>query len=338
LGLLIGLFDRFSPRPHIFTYLFLAVLVYLLFSYKYINREKYIKHLYFIPLITLIWGNLHLGVITGILLLLIFLLSEFIVFRYPAKFSDKKIAVIPERHLKKLGLITLLSAASLIINPYGIRTYIYAYNHTQMKMLEQIAEWLSPFTGKVETTFVITVYKVFLFAGFLILLYSYKKKDLTFSILCIFFAVYSLRAIRFIVDYEIIIIPLLALSINYFLISRQQGSPKNFASKLLNGIPVKIALILLLAYLTVRFQSDEFYISLEYNREAGLGISNRYFPKELYEFIRKTNIKGKPFNNFDTGGYFHWEFPEEKIFIDSRNINDEIFNEYFSILKNAAGF
>jgi hypothetical protein len=40
LGLLIGLFDRFSPRPHIFTYLFLAVLVYLLFSYKYINREK----------------------------------------------------------------------------------------------------------------------------------------------------------------------------------------------------------------------------------------------------------------------------------------------------------
>ena len=52
----------------------------------------------------------------------------------------------------------------------------------------------------------------------------------------------------------------------------------------------------------------------------------------------ENKIKGTPFNNFDTGGYYKWLFPDQKIFIDSRNINDELFNEYYSILKMQPGF
>lgn len=336
--LLIAFFDRLSPRPHLFTYLSLAVLFYLLFTYKYINREKYLKRLYFLPVLFLFWGNLHLGVITGLLLFLIFVVSETVTFFYPKKFGNKDTGVISKTHLKKLVMIFIASTGVLLINPHGIRTYTYAYNHSKMKMLEQIAEWLSPFNGQIESTFVLTIYKALLFAGIIVLLYSYKKRDLTFFLICSVFAVYSLQAIRFIVDYEIVIVPLLAVSLNYYLLDKQSSKLTVNLNKIFKGNVTKVSLIVVLLYLSIQFQTDSFYITLQYNREAGLGVSNRYFPQGLYNFMIENKIKGTPYNNFDTGGYYKWLFPDQKIFIDSRNINDEIFNEYYSILKMQPGF
>lgn len=336
--LLIAFFDRLSPRPHLFTYLSLAVLMYLLFTYKYLNREKYFKRLYYLPVLFLFWGNLHLGVITGLLFFLLFVISEAVTFFYPQKFGNKEIGVISKSHLQKLIMLFIASVAVLLINPHGIRTYTYAYSHSKMKMLEQIAEWLSPFNGQIESTFVLTIYKVLLFAGIIVLLYSYKKRDLTFFLVCSVFAIYSLQAIRFIVDYEIVIIPLLAVSLNYYLFNRQSSKLKLNLNKIFNGNVIKISLIAVLLYLSIQFQSDNFYITLQYNREAGLGVSNRYFPLGLYRFMKDNGINGTVYNNFDTGGYFKWLFPEQKVFIDSRNINDEIFNEYYSILKMQPGF
>jgi hypothetical protein len=332
--LLIGLFSRFSPRPHIFSYLFLAILIYLFFNYRYIDRTKYFKALYAIPVIFLIWGNLHLGVVTGVLVFLIFLVSEFLTYKYPQKFGTKETQPAAIGDLKKLSLLFLCSVIVLLINPHGINTYTYAYNHTNMKMLEQIAEWISPFSGKIESTFVIVFYKILLFCSAVVLYYSVKKKDPAFGLLAVFFAIYSVRALRFTVDYEIIVMPLLVISTS-FLLFKSKNSTIN---KIFYGNPVKVVLIIVLLYLTVQFQSDNFYITLKYNREAGLGISNRYFPLGLYKFMKDNNVKGTPFNNFDTGGYLKWEMPEEKVFIDSRNLNDELFNEYTSILKMQPGF
>lgn len=336
--LLIAFFDRLSPRPHLFTYLSLAILIYLLFTYKYVNREKYFKRLFYLPALFLLWGNLHLGVMTGLLFFLLFVISEAVIFFYPQKFGNKEIGVISKLHLKRLIMIFIASAGVLLINPNGVRTYTYAYNHSKMKMLEQIAEWVSPFSGQIKSTFVLTIYKVLLFAGLIVLLYSYKKRDLTFFLICSVFAVYSLQAIRFIVDYEIVIIPLLAVSINYYLLNRQSSKVTVKLNKVFKGNVIKVSLIAVLLYLSIQFQTDSFYITLQYNREAGLGVSNRYFPQGLYNFMLENKIKGTPYNNFDTGGYYKWLFPDQKIFIDSRNINDEIFNEYYSILKMRPGF
>ena len=336
--LLMALFDRFSPRPHIFTYLFISGLIYMLFTYKYIDRSKYFRRLYILPLVFLIWGNLHPGVLIGLLLFFVFLLSEFIIYKYPLKFSPGKTEPVTAGYLKKTALIFLGSASVLFINPHGIKTYFYIYSHTRMKMLEQIAEWLSPFNGIIDDTFVITLYKILLFSGLIVLVYSYKKRDVLFALLYTVFSVYSLRAIRFIVDYELVIIPLLAISINYYLQNIKSKKSAALTFKFFYGNIPKAVLIAVLIFLSFRFQSDDFYISLKYNREAGTGISGRYFPLELYKFIKTRGVSGIPFNNFDTGGYMHWEFPEQKIFIDSRNISDEIFNEYFSILKMQPGF
>jgi hypothetical protein len=333
--LLIGMFNRFSPRPHLFTYLFLCLTLYVLLNVKYFNREKYFKLITYFPILFLIWVNLHIGVITGIFLFFVFFLSEIIIFYKPSKFSSTEIKPLSPAQLRKLLLVFGGCLVLLFVNPNGWSTYVYAYEHTNMKMLESIAEWLSPFSSKIEPTFVITLYKVLLISGSLILIYAYKKRDLTIALLYISFAVYSLRAIRFTVDYELVVVPLVAIVFSYFL---KQLKSRSLIKVLLYGNVPKAVLIIVFMALTIRFQSDNFYITLKYNREAGMGISERYFPVNLVKFMKESNIKGTPFNNFDTGGYLLWEIPDQKIFIDSRNINDEIFNEYISILKMQPGF
>ena len=56
---------RFSLRPHLISLFFISLLIFILISYKYTGRGEY-KKLYYLPLIFLIWGNLHLGVIAGV--------------------------------------------------------------------------------------------------------------------------------------------------------------------------------------------------------------------------------------------------------------------------------
>ncbi len=334
--LLIAFFNRLSPRPHIFTYLFLSILLYLLLCYRYIDRKKYSKYLYWLPVIFLIWGNLHLGVLTGALLFLVFIISEAVIYFRHQRVSNNEVAPITFAQLKNLIIIFVCSQFVLLVNPHGLRTYTYAYGHTKMKMLESIAEWLSPFSSQVESGIVITLYTVLLIVGLIVLLYSYKKRDLTFALIYLVFAVYSVRAIRFTVDYEIIILPFLAVSLNFYL--KQFDKYGSFILKFIYGNAFKVLLITAFIFLAFQFQKDSFYISLKYNREAGFGISSRFFPVEMLKFMKDNNIKGTPFNNFDTGGYLKWEVPDQKIYIDSRNINDEIFFEYMSILNMQAGF
>lgn len=334
--LLFALFDRLSPRPHIISYLFFTILIYLFLTFKYISREKYLKRLLFLPLIFLIWGNFHPGVLAGGLLLFVFVTSEIIIFYYPLKFSNNEIKPLTKVQLKKLLLISVISAIVLLVNPHGLQTYLYTYSHTKMKMLDSISEWQNPFTGIIEQTFVVTLYKVFLIAGILTLIYAYQKRDLTFALIYISFALYSVRAVRFTVDYEIIIIFFLAVSLDYYL--KRFMKPASYFLKLIDGNPARVIIALFFLFVSFKTLSNDLYYSLKFNRQSGMGINENLIPLDLYEFMKVNNVTGNTFNNYETGGYHIWTLAGQKNFIDSRNLNDEIFNEYISILSMNPGF
>lgn len=334
LALLIALLNRLSARPHIFSYLFITILFYYLLSFKYFGRDKYIKYLYYLPVMFLIWVNLHLGALMGILLLLVFIVSETVIYFRHIKHADIEVLPLTKSHLKKLVIIFFCSLLVLLINPHGLRTYIYAYDHTHMKMLESISEWLSPFSSKTAPGLVTTFYKILLFSGLIVLVYTFKKRDLTLALIFLVFALYSLTANRFTIEYELLVVPLLAISISFYL----RRFDKYGVLKFLFGNPIKVLFIAVFLILAYQFQQDSFYIAIKYNREAGIGVSARYFPVNMVKFLKDNNIEGTPFNDFDTGGYLHWEIPDEKIFIDSRNLNDEIFNEYISIISMQPGY
>jgi hypothetical protein len=322
--LLIGIMDRLSPRPHIITYIFFAALLYILMNYKYINREKYSKRLYFLPFMFLIWANSHMGVLAGGLVLFIFTLNETIVYLKNGKFSGTDINPLTILELKKLWLISAVCGLVLLVNPHGISTYIYAYGHTKMRMLETINEWRSPFTKELDFGITLTVYKWFLYSGVAVLIYAYSKKDLLFALMFTGFAVYSVRAVRFTVDYEMIMFVFITLSISYFISKIRSVQFHNF----MNGfIPKGIAAAALI-YLLTMIPNGDIYAKMQYYRIPGWGIDDQFMPVQLFDFMKENKISGTPYNHFGTGGYLVWNFPDQKNYIDSRNLNDDIYYEY----------
>ena len=193
LGLMaFGTIDRLTPRPHIMSYLFFAILVWIITDYKYF-RHNY-KVLFFLPLIFLIWSNMHMGIIAGMFFFGIYVLYELLLFVFKSKDAMKKADMV------RLLLIAGACVLVMLINPNSYQTYVYAYEHTQMKMLITINEWRSPFNELFDGSFVTIIYKIFLFGGILILFYAVKKKDLFIAMLVIGFAIYSVTAVTLTVD------------------------------------------------------------------------------------------------------------------------------------------
>ncbi len=332
--LLVAIMDRFSARPHILTYIFFVLLLYILLSYKYIDRQGFTRKLYFIPVIFLLWANSHMGVLAGGLILFVFTITETIIYLKPGKFSSGEIKPLNKTELRNLWIISAASAAMLLVNPHGFSTYAYAYDHTQMKMLESVNEWQSPFSPKMDFGFIITLYKVFMFAGIFILYYAYKKKDLLFAFIYLSFVIYSVRAIRFTVDYEIIIAVFVIISLSYTLSLIRSTDFR----KLYNGNVLKGILAIFFVYIVSQIPSNAIYEKIQYYRIYGWGINTDFMPEQLFNFKRENNITGTPYNHFGTGGYLVWNFPGEKNYIDSRNLNDEIHNEYDAIMVMQPGF
>lgn len=336
--LLVGIMDRLSPRPHIITYIFFVTISFILLCYKYIDRNKYTKWLYFLPLIFLIWGNSHMGVLAGGLFLFIFTVSEALIYLYQRSFSTVEIKPPSKPQIVRLGLISFACVLVLLINPHGLQTYIYAYSHTKMKMLETVNEWRNPFTGAMDFGFVVTFYKLLLFSGLLILIYAYTKKDLFFALIYIGFAIYSVRAIRFTVDYEILIIFFLAITLSYYSNKIRGNSPKGILNLILFSNISKVVIAMVFIYIITLIPGNKIYEKLQYYRVSGWGINDDFIPVQLFDFKKENNISGKVYNQFGTGGYLVWNFPGEKNFIDSRNLNDRLFYEYDNIMSMKPGF
>jgi len=343
--LLIAVIDRVTPRPHLMSYLFFALLVYIICDYRYINRNNF-KKLFFIPLIFFLWGNLHMGILAGLMLFGVYVLAELIMFKYQKSFT-KELLPLKKPDIVRLLLIFLAVLIVLLINPNMIETYLYAYEHTKMKLLETVNEWRSPFDSKYYRSFVTMFYIFFLASGVLILYYSFRKKDYFPALLYLVFGFYSVQKIRYTVDYNLILFVFIVLSVAYIIDNLKTGKFRYFVNKSPALKIIVSAYMLFCIYsLAVNFGSRKIeenpYLKyLSYYRVSGFGINDDFIPVQMFDFLKQNNIPeigDKVFNHFGTGGFFIWNFPGKQNFIDSRNLNDDIFNKYREIIGKLPGF
>ncbi len=336
LVLAFGMIDRLTPRPHLMSYLFFALLIYIICEFRYFNRGNR-KVLYLIPVIFLLWANLHMGIIAGGFLMALFFLSELAGAYKPG--NNPSVPPLERRDLIFLFSILAVSALMMLVNPNFLQTYIYAYEHTKMKMLETVNEWMSPFSGRYEDSLVSYIYKGLLFAGFINILYAVKKKDWFYAILYAAFAIYSVRAMRFTVDFVIITFVFTTVSVNYYINHLKNDSLKDFVLK---KPPMKIAAGIFIVFLIFNIPDNKLYLQyLTYYRVTGTGINSDFIPTAMFDFMKENKVAEtgeRVFNHFGTGGFFVWNFEGKQNFIDSRNLNDDIFFKYQQILTKRPGF
>ncbi len=283
-------------RCHMFSFLFFTLYIYIF----ELARKGNNKPLFLIPLITILWNNIHGGVVAGIGLMGMYALGEF----------------LNRRPFKKYLLTLVISAITLFINPWGYEYIKFLLMANTMERTH-IVEWWGLFSK--YHLFKQIPFKVFMLGSLAVeSVYIFK------NIKSEGFKQWYNNADK--VKYIVLLSTLyLAIShvklLPFFAIASVCFIYEDFY-KLIGNVELpkwkdKAVYILLIAVSIFTLSAKE--ISLP------VGLKN--YPVKEVEFVKINNLKGRILVNFGLGSYVSYKlYPDNLIFMDGRY--EEVYYDY----------
>jgi len=317
-----------SPRPQIFTYLFFAIFLWILFEWKYFRRER---GLMLLPPLMLVWPNLHGAFVAGIALLALFLVCEWITW-----FASWRREATSKARLKSLGVWTALAVLATLANPRFIEYWLYPFHVVNMEVAKGIiSEWQSPNFHLTYDRYFLGVF-LLLFA---VLVHSRKKPSLTELAVPTFFIVAGFTAARHLPLACFAALPFFALFLRYVPWANTDYAKRFALLKMTHGVNRQLD-ARRIAYLNVLLLCGVAG-SLIYtqSRLPANQLVEGLLPVKAANFIVDNAISGKMFNEYGDGGYLIYRlYPQQKVFIDGRAdmYGDDFMNEYLAIINGAA--
>ncbi len=125
-----------QARPHLLSFIFLALTIYFCYD-LFCNPQS--KKIYFLPLVTLFWTNFHGGSSN-----LSYLFCLGFLFIGLFKFSASKVEAkrLKKEQLIRYAIVAVICVVAICINPHGLKMVLYPYvNITDSVMLNFISEW-----------------------------------------------------------------------------------------------------------------------------------------------------------------------------------------------------
>ena len=140
-------------RPHVLSWLLAVIWFQLLDSWETAVGHTVDRRLFWLPVLMVLWVNVHGGFLVGFILLGLYLTGGLI--RYLAAAHPGRRQAAGHR-LKHLGVIAALSLLASLINPYTFALYGHIYEYLSNRFLmDHIEEFRSPnFHGLAEQCFV----------------------------------------------------------------------------------------------------------------------------------------------------------------------------------------
>ena len=129
-------------RPHIFSWLLVVIWFGFLSRWESEPGHPKTRRLLWLPVLMVLWVNLHGGFVSGLLLLGLYLASAFL--RYVTT-QERGRSAAAARKLRHLFGITLLSFLATFVNPYGYKLHVHIYQYLSNHFLmNHIEEFVSP--------------------------------------------------------------------------------------------------------------------------------------------------------------------------------------------------
>ncbi len=301
---------RTEPRPEIFSYLFFAA--YLLIIYKVKERPTLnfklstFSLLWLLPVIQLFWVNMHIYFAIGPIIFLFFLIDRFV----NSKFTKYNFI----QNSKFEILIFLLIILANLANPNFYQGAVYpltvlnnyGYSVVENSSLFFLAKYFGSWAPQ-DKLFLISF--LVLAGSFIVSFWQNKLswlKTRIFDLLLVAMTVaLSFKMQRNIPLFALSLWPVMAKNLDDFL---------NF-EKLKRWFYAGTIFVLIASiYLVI---SGRFYDWLDSAKMFGLNVSSS--AQYGTDFIKTNNIQGPMFNNFDIGSYLVWQlYPNQKVFVDGR--------------------
>lgn len=290
-------------RGQVLAFVPLALLMYLIEK----SREN-LKTLYFLPLLFLIWTNMHGTVVFGVAILGAFFLWRFI--------KDAK-------HRKLYILIGFVSVLATAFNPFGIGIYHEALKHTANPYLHNIIEWL-PITSNCPDCHVPT-FSIYVLILALALFVRKESEDIPYIIVILALLWETIGARRYLPLFAITTLPLFAKYLS--------GHSPNLAKyKILPFLTAILAFVAIEFNLFNRLPAYNFY---NYSEHDYCKFSSLCSP-EFADFIKANPPFGDGFNFYDWGGYLIGKGFPGKLFIDGRMhlwVSDEGYQPFGDMVE-----
>lgn len=287
-------------RPQILTLLLASIFLVLLE-----RSYEHPKLLWWTPPLMLLWVNLHAGFAVGIALLLLFLIGDGLDLAY----GYKEPQLSPAR-FRRLALVTVICAAVVPLNPYGMQMYRYPFETLHSRtMLAYIGEWMSPDFH--QSRYLPTL---LLMLATLVLPVLSPRRWRPRELLLLAVTTYAaLRSVRHIPLYVLVAVPLVSGMIEACLRARGKTALLD-ASPLPLTRPKLIANTTLLAGFLLFTVARLHYVVLHQPETEA-----KEFPAAAASFLMTSRPLGPLLNHYNWGGYFIWKlFPDYKVYIDGR--------------------
>lgn len=295
-----------SARPQMFSFFFSAVTLFLLYRAKQGERRAL---WWLVPMMGL-WGNLHAGYSIGFIFMLAFFVGE----AFNALFNTAE-ARLGWQGVRQLGLVAVLSAFALLVNPYGLDTWRVPFETVGLDVLRQyIQEWNSPnFQGRETWTFIGMV---------LLTLWTawVSRTPFDWTSLALFAGTLFLALLygRNIAVFAVAVVPMLSVFVDNALGVRGwmlKSRPATARTSRLNRVLVGVVWAGVAVYVFGAVLSPT---AIAQARE-------RFLPVQAVEFLRQTQPAGKMFNSYNWGGYLLFALPEYPVFVDGRT---DLYGEF----------
>lgn len=275
---------RALPRPHVVSFLGLAICVYRVERARHVGRSRPLR---WTPALVAVWANVHVECVFGVALIGLFGIGECL---QPRDLSRREaISVIG---------IAALSLVATVVNPYGIGLLRYLYENSFVPQVINIAELLPPYLPNYRGFFVWTI------AGALAVLLQWRRVTLADVLILAPFAYLAFNHLRMTPLFFLVSAPLVARAIDHlegFRIDRRAvATTAAVATIVLARIPLT-----------------------GMAREVAVGRAAltppEFFSEPAMQFARDHNLAGPAFTSMNLGGFVAWElYPSAQVFIDSR--------------------
>ena len=181
----------FYGRPHLFSFFLLFFELKILYKYMDCPDTKWI---YCLPIIGCLWSNLHGGSSNlAYLLCIVFLAISMIEVEFDRLFSKR----LPKKAIMKLGIVSVATIVSVMINPIGMSVLTFPYSSIgDDLMMSAITEWHAPDAKNIAH---LIVYFMPIALMVICMIVKEKKIRLLDVIVMAMFLYLFLRSVRFIV-------------------------------------------------------------------------------------------------------------------------------------------
>ena len=325
-------------RPHLFTLLFVVIFCGVLES----ARRGRTRLLLLLPVLMVIWTNLHGGFIVGILLTGCYAAGELALWLVEKDPEDRRLALGRSRPFLWTALA---SALATLVNPYFYRVHVHMYTYLTAGHLRYISEFQpTHFQSNLTLWF-----EPLVLLGVVAAAWALYQKRFAHAFLLVGWLHLGLFAVRNLPIYLVVAAPLVAGMLADLVaalantplaawVGRSIRAFQNFAAEFgENDRLPRVYAVSLVGFLAMAAlfyaPSPPFKFRAEYDP--------KHYPASALAVLRGAEMSRSIFTDDEWGDYLIYRlYPRTKVFIDGRSdmYGDAFIQKHLDLLKGKYGW